>query len=709
MNDQPPAEEHRLPDFIRDKLEAILQEWEEFAQSTAGAKRHSSDVLRDHAAGMLLTIADEIERADSSLVKPDEAQGRGRAGRLETEAQRHGAARLAIGFSASEAIAEFRALRESVLRLWSGAVYPLAGSALSDTNRFNDAIDQALAESLERYSLDTDEATRRFDTLLSDSPDLKFILDRDGVVIYANQTMARLLPGHGPQLAGQTVEALCPALAPAIQAGIAAVAASGEHHSCELVCHADGAAPVTYRTVLLPVLDGDGKLDAVSGSARNISQLKASEEKIVRQAFYDGLTGLPNRTLFLDRLDLECRHAARTGRRLALLYVDLDGFKGVNDRYGHAEGDLLLQETARRLSGCVRASDTVARLGGDEFTVILPDFRRYEQVETVARDILAELARPFRIRGNELHISCSIGITLHPDDARQPEDLVRNADQAMFVAKKAGRGRFSYFTAEMRDSASARLRTIDELRRALGKGELSVYYQPIVDIARGKIVKAEALLRWQHPERGLTLPSEFIGLAEETGLIQDIGAAVLADAAERVRRWSALRGAPFPVSVNKSPVEFMDPARLLPGDHDLALLQACGKLITVEITESVMLSDSHLVRQKLFALRQAGVQLAIDDFGIGYSSMALLKSFKVDYLKIDQSFVKDIMVNDESRVFAETIIGMAHKLGLEVIAEGVETAAQFAWLRASGCDFGQGFLFSAATAPEQFERMLQEC
>ncbi len=705
MTDPAPAEK-RLAAFIRSNLEPILQEWETFADSLVSERRLTREALRDHAAGMLRTIATDIETMQSAGEQSAKAQGRARRAPYETEAERHGSARVASGFNVSEAISEFRALRASVLRLWATANGVEHTLTAKDTIRFNEAIDQTIAESIERFVLDKDELTRRFDTLLSSSPDLQFIIDLDGRILYANQAIARLFGRDPTTIVGKSLVALCHELVPTAVSGIDQIRGTRIPVTGEFTCHADPTAPMAYRYVLLPVIAGNGTLDSISGSARNISELKASEDKILRHAYYDSLTGLPNRALFRDRLDREVKHAARTERRLALLYLDLDGFKEVNDRYGHAEGDLLLQEAGRRIASCVRATDTVARLGGDEFTVILTDFLRYTHIEVLASAILAELARPFKIQAKEMRISCSIGVTVYPHDAIIPDDLIRNADQAMFVAKKAGRNRFSFFTEEMRDLASARLKTIDELRHALANKQLAVYYQPIVDMASGAIVKAEALLRWHHPDNGMMLPSDFIALAEETGLIGDIGTAVVDAAVAQVHRWSALLGAPFQISVNKSPVEFMDRTRMIPGDRELDLLRSGGSQITIEITEGVMLNDSPAVRDKLRALQQAGVQLAIDDFGIGYSSMASLKAFKVDFLKIDQSFVKDLMVNNESRVFAETIVLMAHKLGLKVIAEGVETNEQREWLLNVGCDYAQGFLFSAATDAEHFERML---
>ncbi len=700
------APEPNLSQFIRSHLENILAEWERFATGVAVARQLDQAGLRDHAGGMMLAIADDLERAQTALEQTEKGKGRAPPRLGVSQAELHGAARVASGFTVAEATAEFRALRASVLRLWAAARGP--GEALweDQTIRFNEAIDEAVTESMLRYALDKDDTTRRFDTLLSASPDLQYIIGTDGNMVYANRTLASLFGKPVAEVIGKNISELCPEIAPDLYRAIGIVTTTGQPHVGELACRAVPPTVVTYRNVLIPVFNDRADIESITGSARNISELKASEDRILHNAYYDSLTDLPNRLLFRDRLEQEVKHAARTDHQLALLYIDLDGFKEVNDRYGHADGDLLLCEAARRITACVRTSDTVARLGGDEFIVMLTDIAKGAHVDVLALDILRALALPFPVRATELHISGSIGITLFPQDATGPDELVKNADQAMFDAKKAGRNRFSFFTPAMRDAAWARLRVIDELRHALASEELTVFYQPIIDMVSGAIVKAEALVRWQHPRDGLILPAQFIGLAEETGMIGQIGAFVLEHAVARAAQWSALLGAPFQVSINKSPVEFMDRSLMKPGDADLARLEAAAAQVAVEITEGVMLSDSPAVRAKLLLLKQAGVQFAIDDFGVGYSSMAYLKKFSVDFLKIDQSFVSDLMANFESRVFAETIIMMAHKLGLKVIAEGVETCEQRDWLQAAGCDYAQGFLFSEATAADQFEKML---
>ena len=324
--------------------------------------------------------------------------------------------------------------------------------------------------------------------MLSASPDLHYIIGVDARLIYANHALSnRLATTHEDPL-GQPLEALCPALATRLAAELRSVIDSGQPLRAE--ARLPGPDGITYRYVFLPVFNDDGRVDAITGTARNISELKASEEKIYRNAYYDNLTQLPNRALFRDRLEQGVKHAERTGNPLALLFIDLDGFKEVNDRSGHGAGDELLRQSGARISACVRGSDTVARIGGDEFTGILSEIHDLLHIEILAQDILDALAEPFTIGAATHAISGSMGITLCPQDGRTPDELLRNADQAMYVAKRAGRNRFGFFTAEMRDSAWARLKVIDELRHAQTQHQLEVYYQPIVDLADGAIVKA---------------------------------------------------------------------------------------------------------------------------------------------------------------------------------------------------------------------------
>ena len=444
----------------------------------------------------------------------------------------------------------------------------------------------------------------------------------------------------------------------------------------------------------------------VTGTCTDITEKRRSEEIVWEHANFDQLTGLPNRRLFRDRLDHEIRKAQRNGSPLALLFIDLDRFKEANDLLGHTVGDQVLVESASRICACVRQSDTVARLGGDEFTVILTELDTRLHVEPVAQKINETLSKPFLFGNEVVYLSASIGITLFPSDASDAENLIRNADQAMYVVKNQGRNHFSYFTPSMQREANERLRLIRDLRVALRGNQLEVYYQPIIDLRNGRVVKAEALLRWLHPLLGMIEPVRFISFAEETGLISEIGDWVFRQAAACAGEWGKRTGAPFPVSVNKSPVQFVPRLNETNWPAYLTELGLTGTSVSVEITEGMLLDASPSVSAKLLQYHDAGIKVAIDDFGTGYSSIAYLKKFDVDYLKIDQSFVRDISKSLGDRAIVRSIIAMAHELGLEVIAEGIETVEQKDFLIEGLCDFGQGFLFSKAVPAKEFAQML---
>ncbi|MES2019179.1 MAG: EAL domain-containing protein [Pseudomonadota bacterium] len=440
----------------------------------------------------------------------------------------------------------------------------------------------------------------------------------------------------------------------------------------------------------------------------DVTEKKKSEAMIWQQANFDNLTQLPNRRMFHDRLDHAIAKSRRDGSRIAILFIDLDHFKEVNDTLGHHQGDILLVDAAQRIRSCVRASDTVARLGGDEFTVILSDLDEVNAVDAIAQKILNVLQAPFALGEEQAFVSASIGITLYPDDARDIDDLLKHADQAMYAAKGAGRNRFSYFTPALQVAALNRMRLTNDLRSALKGEQLRVYFQPIVHLKSGKIHKAEALVRWQHPQRGLVSPIEFIPLAEASGLIIDIGEWVFKESARWAKQWRKEHDPRFQVSVNQSPLEFQREGKGYEGwfEH-LAGLGLAGQSVVVEITEGLLLDASSGVTDKLLALRDAGIQVALDDFGTGYSSLSYLKKFDIDYLKIDRSFTRNLAPESSDMALSEAIIVMAHKLGLRVIAEGVETAEQRDLLLAAGCDYGQGYLFARPMPGHEFDALLR--
>ena len=428
-------------------------------------------------------------------------------------------------------------------------------------------------------------------------------------------------------------------------------------------------------------------------------------QELLRLANYDALTGLPNRVLFNDRLEQELKKARRVESTLAILMIDLDRFKEVNDTLGHGKGDQLLIEAAKRISRCIRETDTVARFGGDEFTVILPGMIDHLYAERIAQTIIQEMGEPFMLNEHTAYISASIGISIFPVEAKDAEGLLKHADQAMYVAKAEGRNRFAYFTESMQQQAIEKHTLTTDLRNALSRHELQVYYQPIVDLNSGQIFKAEALLRWQHPMLGMVSPATFIPLAEESGLIHEIGEWVLHESIQSVERWFKQFGRIIQVSVNKSPMQFEREAEFTWADA-LDSLRLPGNSVTVEITEGLLLKESPKIRQQLLGLKNSGIEVSIDDFGTGFSALSYLKKFDIDYLKIDRSFVSDLESEKNDMALTEAIIVMAHKLGIKTIAEGVETEGQFRLLKSFGCDYAQGFLFSPAVPAVEFEKLI---
>lgn len=461
---------------------------------------------------------------------------------------------------------------------------------------------------------------------------------------------------------------------------------------------------VHHEMYVVAETGANGQIIGALVIGRDVTQRKNAELKLHRQARYDALTGLPNRNLFGEQLRGAIVSAERDGHGMAVLFVDLDRFKEVNDTLGHAAGDRLLADAAQRLLSCMRECDTVARLAGDEFVVLLSGDGLLPPAESVAQRIIDAMATPFPLGEQSANISASVGIALYPVDADSAETLIGCADQAMYAAKQSGRNGFSFFTVDMLERARHRALLRQELRSALAKGQLAVYYQPIVDVFTGRVAKAEALLRWRHPELGMVPPDQFIPIAEENDLIHEIGEWVLSEAADTARRWNALGGqlGLRQISVNMSPRQFTHGNRCKRVIENMLACTPNPAHIVIEITEGLLLDDSSVVREMLKQLRNGGFEISLDDFGTGYSAMSYLKKFNLDYLKIDRSFVCDLETNSDARAIAEAIVAMAHRLGIQVVAEGVETQGQFDLLAAAGCEYVQGYLYARPMPTDAF-------
>ncbi len=491
-------------------------------------------------------------------------------------------------------------------------------------------------------------------------------------------------------------------------------AAQGKFTSdLEYRCMRSDGDPRTIHQQAEATVDENGEVARISGFLQDISDRKKSEDRIRQLAYYDVLTGLPNRRFFKESLDRALRHARRNNSHVALLFLDLDRFKMINDTLGHEAGDRLLKEAGDRLHSCVRSTDYVAsarggkmhsavsRLGGDEFTLMLRDIEDPQHAATVAGRLLERFAQPFDVDGREVFTSTSIGIAVFPMDGEDVDTLLRNADAAMYHAKDRGRNNFQFYTDAMNVKASRRLDIENNLRRAVERGELSVVYQPKMDLASGTVTAVEALVRWENAELGKVRPGEFIQVAEESGLIVQIGEWVLRTACVQQREWADTGFEPIVMGVNLSSYQIRAQrfAKLLAG-----VLQETGMdpgHLELEITESAIMRYEDLSIRTLSELKQIGVRLALDDFGTGYSSLSYLKRFPIDTLKVDRAFVRDVVSDPDDGAITRAIVAMAKNLGLYVVAEGVETKEQEAFLREIGCDGFQGFRISPPVPAEE--------
>ena len=568
-------------------------------------------------------------------------------------------------------------------------------------------------------ALDLRAAEARNAAVLKAVPDLLFELDIDGRYIDYHSPRSDLLAAPVETLIGRTVsEILPPAAAEACMSALQAAHENGLSTGKQFELQLPHGT-FWFELSVSRKATGVGQKPHFIALSRDITERKEAEQRVLRLAYFDTLTGLPNRLSFLERVDREIRRAQQSGRKLAVLFMDLDGFKSVNDTMGHSAGDLILQWAADRLRSGLRPSDVVsrtgesggevelARLGGDEFTAMVLDTVRPEDALVVAHRILQLMRRPFVLNGREVMLTTSIGIALYAQDGEDGATLLKHADTAMYHAKESGRDNCQFYSASLTELAMQRMELESSLRLALERGEFGLVYQPQFDVAAGRIKSVEALIRWLHPERGVIEPAEFIPLAEENGLIIPIGQWVLHAACADAARWQRA-GHDLRVAVNLSPLQFKDPNLIQTVLGALAQTALPPELLELEITEGAVMEDSGATLATLGALRDAGVQVALDDFGTGYSCMSYLKRMPLNNLKVDRSFVKGLPHDEENFAIVRAILSLAKSLGFSVTAEGVETSEQSQVLRNLACDTLQGYYFSRPVPAAEISALLSQ-
>lgn len=565
---------------------------------------------------------------------------------------------------------------------------------------------QRLRQDLERQKADEAEI-RKLSLALEQSPSSVIICDPDWHIEYANNKFLQLtgyrreeVVGHHP--AFLTADTLSEEENRELWDNVRLQVQRVGVWQGEMQRTRDNGERFWEQVVVTPIRNEHEPPSHYLILGEDISIRKRYEQQLLRQANYDILTGLPNRMLALDRLKLALAQARRDQTMVGVMFLDLDNFKHVNDTMGHDAGDNMLIEASRRISACLRGSSTVARLGGDEFLVILPSLASPEATEQVADRILQTFGPPFHLAGQEVFVSTSIGIAIYPGDGENSTNLLQNSDAAMYEAKNRGKSAFQRFTPEMKEVSQERLQTESLLRRALEMQEFELRFQPILRLDDSRIMGAEALLRWNNPTLGMVSPERFIPLAEETGLIIDIGRWVIREACHTVSRWQKQTGEPVVMAVNVSPRQFRDPYFVETVSTALEETGLEGQYLELEITESLILDNNVDTDRVLRDLDAIGVRLSVDDFGTGYSALGYLKNYPFDTLKIDKSFIGDLNHDSDDTALVRAIIHMAHSLGLQVVAEGVEYQDQLEFLNAEGCNQAQGFLFTHPLNDHEF-------
>ncbi|TVP53710.1 MAG: EAL domain-containing protein [Halomonadaceae bacterium] len=705
MTNARPADKTRLHRFLREEYETILREWESCNRQTLASSRNlPRKELRNNLPTILHAIADQAERA-STLGVATVAPQKGPQG--------HAQERWQLGFTLEEVTREYSLLRQTILKQLATGHYRLSTPEMV---LLNASLDQAVIEAVntfvsrERHELENER--RRLEVILSSIADAVVCTDAQERVVYLNPA-AETMTGWSLSKASQR-----PVREVLITQTDRNALMSDWHRDAKANTELQEPSPeamllqrrsgelVPVEQLSAPLRDDKGNLLGTVITFRDMSTLRAMTSRLSYLAHYDALTGLPKRTLLQDRLTQAVTHAQRNNSMVAILMLDLDLFKQINNVHGHTIGDMALKAVAHRLKDCVGPTDTVSYLGGDEFAILVSGFTRFRFLCDLAEKLTHHLNIPLVADSHTLHLTAGIGISLYPDDSADPETLLHNADIALNQAKSLGRNRIRYYAPDMNQWAQQRNQMENDLSKALAKDQLSLNYQPQFALSSGQLVGSEALLRWRHPQQGWVSPATFIQVAEESGeLMVAIGEWVLEQALQQSRDWRNKGYHPVPVSVNLSLAQLRHSRFVRRAQQLLQEYQMPPQLLQLELTESIILNDIEGAQERIQELKALGVNIAIDDFGTGYSSLSYLKDLPVDELKIDRSFIEGLDSNQSNTAIVQAIVRMGQSLGLHTLAEGVEDQRTADILKDLCCASAQGYHFSRPVTADIFARM----
>lgn len=694
----------RLPldKFLRQEHETILREWESLDRQTlASAREPSSEELRNNLPDILSDLADQYVRAPDKTRHIDFPQQGPR---------KHAQHRWEAGFSLEEVVREYGLLRVTILQILSSRTGELPEGELVF---LNEALDMAIVESVTTYvgkaNSQLQSERESLQVTLTSIADGVVSTDTEGRITFLNPAAERISGWPKAEAIGRPVDEVLVTLDETTReirssTTLRAIDLDEPQQSGNIFLRRYDGELLPIEKHSAPLRDSRGHFQGAVATFRDISEIRLLTAELSYLAFHDRLTGLPNRALLFERLTQELAYAERYNNTLALLYLDLDLFKQVNDELGHGVGDELLTQVAERLLDCVRRTDTVSRLGGDEFAVLLTGFELQTFPDELATKVTKRLSEPFVLTQETVNVSTSIGISVFPEDGQDAESLVKHAHTAMYQAKARGRGCIQFFAPEMNRRATERHELEKDLRTAIAQDQLSLYFQPQIAPGTGQIIGVEALLRWHHPQKGLIPPARFIPVAEDSGhLMVSIGNWVIEKACAKARAWLDAGHPAVRISVNVSIAQLRDEAFPDYVEERLQHYRLPAGLFQIELTESIIMSDIEGAAERVRKIKNMGIHIAIDDFGTGYSSLSYLKDLPIHELKIDQSFVHNILTDLNSAAIVQAIIRMAQSLKLRVIAEGVENQATMDFLAENECEGVQGYYFSEPITPAAFE------